>query len=114
MLYRESVVGLRTKAKPYGLVAPVNVFDGHYFPERAKQIQWVDFQRFWVVGDGFSKSERYLEFQDVLRPWANEIARVILHAPDWQSEWIEDSYLYVDDADLLPVPPDNFNFVGLE
>lgn len=108
------MVGFRTTTKPYGLVAPLNVFDGHYFPKKARQIQWVDCQRFWVVGDGFSKTERYIEFQDVLRAWANDIATIISHAPDWQSDWIESDFLYVDDADLMPVSADNFNFVGLD
>ena len=114
MLYREAETGFRTVANPHGLVVPVNVFDGQFFPKRAKQIEWLDCQRFWVIGDGFSRTERYVEFQDVLRSWATEVATVIENAPAWQSAWTDDAWLQVDDADLKPISSTNFGFVGLD
>jgi hypothetical protein len=114
MLYRETQTGFRTIANPRGLLAPVNVFDGQFFPAKAKQIQWLECQRFWVIGDGFSKTERYIEFQDILRSWAIDVATVIENAPEWQAAWMDNDWLQVDDADLRPVSTTNFSFVGLE
>lgn len=114
MMHRETMLGFRTTTKPYGLVAPLNVFDGQYFPKKARQVQWLDCKRFWVVGDGFRKTERYIEFQDVLRTWADDIAMIISNAPDWQADWIKSDCLYVDDAELMPVSAENFDFVGLD
>lgn len=113
MLHRELQLGFRTVSKPSGLVAPINVFDGQFFPERARQIQWLDCQRFWVVGDGFSKTERYVEFQDVLRSWAVDVAGMIQSAPAWEELWMTGSWLQIDDGDLLPRPVSNFAFTGL-
>jgi hypothetical protein len=36
MLLRETRTGLRSVQKPHGLVIPVNVFDGKFFPARAR------------------------------------------------------------------------------
>ena len=64
MLYREKKLGYRTIAKPSGLIVPINVFDEEFFPDRAREIQWLDCKAYWVAGDGFSKTERYIEFQE--------------------------------------------------
>lgn len=114
MLYREAQSGFRTVSNPSGLVAPVNVFDGQFFPDKAKQIEWLDCQRFWVVGDGFSRTERYVEFQDILRSWAVDVAAVIEGAPPWQDAWMTDAWLQVDDSDLMPRSSTNFAFAGLD
>jgi len=113
MLYREEQFGFRTVSKPSGLVAPINVFDGQFFPQRAKKIQWLDCRNFWVVGDGFSRTERYVEFQDVLRLWAIDVAKVIQSAPRWQESWMTDSWLQLEDGDLRPITSSNFAFTGL-
>jgi hypothetical protein len=114
MFYRELKTGFRTIAKPQGLVVPINVYDGEFFPPKARNIQWIDCQRFWLVGEGFSKTERYIEFQDVLRAWSSDVASVIYNAPEWQHYWLTYDWLDIDDRDLIPVSARNFKFPGLE
>ena len=75
MLHRETKLGYRTILNPKGLVIPIKVFDGKFFPPKARQIHWIDFGKYWIIGDGFSKTERYVEFQDVLREWAFDVRR---------------------------------------
>lgn len=114
MLYREAQCGFRTVNRPGGLIVPVNVFDGQFFPERARQIQWLDCRRYWIVGEGFLKTERYVEFQDVLRTWADEVARAIEDAPAWDETWLTAPFATVHDDDLKPPSTKNFRFIGLE
>jgi hypothetical protein len=114
MLYREQQSGYRTILRPGGIVVPVNVFDGNFFPERAKQIQWLDLTKYWIVGDGFTKTERYVDFQDSLRDWANGVAAAIANAPAWQSDWLNEDWNNLPDVELSPRPSTNFHFVGLD
>jgi hypothetical protein len=114
MLYREAQLGYRTVLQPKGLVAPINVFDGQFFPEKARQIQYLDCRKYWIVGEGFVKTERYVEFQELLQTWAMDVAAVIEGAPPWQDAWINEEWFEVPDNDLQPKPRDNFAFAGLE
>lgn len=114
MLHREVALGFRTIQKPEGLVIPVNVFDGNFFPKKAKDIQWLDCRKYWIVGDGFVKTERYVEFQDVLRTWADDAAHMIQGAPAWDEAWLTPSWLDLPDDALRPPSTTNFGFVGLE
>lgn len=114
MLHRETQLGYRTNAKPSGLIMPVNVFDEEFFPETARNIQWLDCRKYWIVGDGFSKTERYVDFQDLLREWAGTVAQAINTAPPWQECWLQDDWLDLPDDDLRPKPATNFGFTGLE
>lgn len=114
MLHRESQFGFRTVANPKGLVLPINVFDGIFFPETARQIQWLDCQKYWIVGDGFVKTEKYVDFQDLLREWASEVAEVIRIAPPCEDSWMTDEWLEIPDDHLRPEPVENFEFAGLD
>jgi hypothetical protein len=114
MLFRETQLGFRTVQVPNGLVVPVNVFDGQFFPQRAKVIQWLDCRKFWIVGEGFARTERYVEFQDALRGWSEDVARAIQSAPAWNEHWMTAPWIDVADDDLMPPPTTNFTFVGLE
>jgi hypothetical protein len=114
MLYREAQLSYRTVSKPKGLVAPINVFDGQFFPDKAQRIQWLDCRKYWIVGDGFVKTEKYVEFQDLLKEWVIDIADVIEGAPPWQDAWLNDEWFNVPDDELKPKSTTNFEFVGLE
>ena len=114
MMFRESQLGFRTLRSPNGLVVPVNVFDGKYFPKKARDVTWLDCQKYWIVGDGFLKTERYVEFQDVLRAWSEDVATAIGSAPAWDKKWLTAPWLEVSDADIMPPPTRNFEFAGLQ
>ncbi|ETR67534.1 MAG: hypothetical protein OMM_11494, partial [Candidatus Magnetoglobus multicellularis str. Araruama] len=58
MLYREKMLGYRTTNKPNGLVLPVNIFDGKFFPEIAQQINWFLCHDYYIDGEGFKKNRK--------------------------------------------------------
>jgi len=45
MMHRERKLGYRTTERPGGLIVPVNVFDGDFFPDQTRHIQWLVLQR---------------------------------------------------------------------
>lgn len=114
MLHRETQYGFRTVNRPGGLVIPVTVFDGKFFPRRAKEIQCLDCRKYWIIGEGFVRTERFVEFQDVLRTWAEDVASVIEQAPDWDANWLKVPLAALPDEELTPLPTNNFHFIGLE
>jgi TIR domain len=93
MFHREQQLGYRTINNPSGLVLPINVFDGEHFPPFAKQIQYLDCRRFVRPGSGFTKTERYVEFQDIMITWIDEVARAVNNAPAWMPEWLTKAWL---------------------
>ncbi len=104
MLHREKKLGYRTIDNPSGLVIPVNVFDGDDFPAFAKRIQCLDCRNFVRVGEGFKKTERYVDFQDILITWVNSVANSIKKAPEWSAEWMNNEWF--DEAiDNIPQAP---------
>jgi hypothetical protein len=46
-------------------------------PPELRKIQWTDLSDFAFVGEGFSKSERYVDFQAEVRKLARRVADVI-------------------------------------
>jgi len=46
-------------------------------PPELNRIQWTDFSDVAYVGEGFAKSERYIEFQDRVRALAKQVASAI-------------------------------------
>lgn len=114
MMHRERQLGYRSAVRPEGIVVPVNVFDGDFFPDAARKIEWLDCRDYWLIGEGFKKTEKYIQYQDLLRKWAVDAAKAIAAAPAWNPEWIDDPWFAVPDGDLQPKPPGNFVFTGLE
>lgn len=96
MLYRERKLQYRTRENPSGLVVPVSVHDGDRFPDYARAVQFADWVQFARIGDGFKKTERFVEFQDQMDQFASDVAAAINAAPPWQEQWIKDEWL--DDA----------------
>ncbi len=93
MLHRERTLGFRTATKPEGLIVPVTLHDGARFPTYAKSIQYADWTKYARVGDGFKKTERFVEFQDQIIEWAEDVALAINGAPDWDADWLTDDWL---------------------
>jgi hypothetical protein len=93
MLHRERKLQYRTSEKPSGLVVPVSVHDGDRFPDYAQAVQFANWVQFARIGEGFKKTESFVEFQDQLDRFASDVAAAITGAPPWQEEWITDEWL---------------------
>ncbi|HZI19738.1 MAG TPA: toll/interleukin-1 receptor domain-containing protein [Pyrinomonadaceae bacterium] len=93
MLHRERKLGYRTVVKPDGLVIPVSVHDGESFPDYARAIQIMDWGRYARVGEGFKRTEAYVEFQEKVSDFANDVAQAVKNAPPWDERWQTDEWL---------------------
>jgi hypothetical protein len=92
MLYRERKLGYRTISKPNGLVIPVSVHDGNKFPSYARSVQFDNWVQFAKVGEGFKRTERYVEFQDQVSCFADDVATAIEDAPTWDDAWLSEAW----------------------
>lgn len=101
MLAREKVEGFRTKANTSGLVIPVIARDGKHHPEYIRDIQSVDFKRFVKKGDAFTSSPRYIEFQDEMEVWTEQVAASIKQAPLWNSNWPDETTIEIPEPEAL-------------
>jgi TIR domain len=113
MLHRERRLGMRSLANPGGLVLPICLFDGDHFPGPAKEIQHLDCRKYFVVGDGFKRTELYVEFQQVIARWSEEVASAIHRAPPWRKEWSSRQW-HKDVAIDLRLGGRTVSFSGLE
>lgn len=89
MMNRERNFGLRTIEKPQGLIFPIRGRDGIHFPNYANDIQQRDFKRFLRIGEGFGRTERFVEFQDEMEIWTEEVAYGVDNAPPYDERWME-------------------------
>jgi MinD-like ATPase involved in chromosome partitioning or flagellar assembly len=64
---------------PPGCIFPLRLelFRTEDVPVELSRIQWTDFSDVAYVGEGFAKSERYIEFQDRVRALAKQVATAI-------------------------------------
>ena len=92
MLKRERLLGYRTNKNSGGLILPIVVGDGKHFPEPIKDITYRDFRDYFIDGDGFRKSEKYMEFQSEVREWTEDIVSVIQDICPWNKEWLDDDF----------------------
>lgn len=114
MLHRERQLGYRTIANPQGLVLPITVFDGEHFPGFAKGIQYLDCKKYARVGDGFLKTERYIDFQDCLAGWVEDVAQAVASVPLWRKEWQEESWFTEAITKIGETPTYKFSRPALE
>lgn len=88
LLERERQLKYRTARNPGGLIHPVNAGDGDNFPDFAKAIQYFDCRDYMLIGDGFTNSPIYTDFQRKIGEWAPQVAKSILQAPPWKKRWL--------------------------
>ena len=92
---REKRLGYRTTDNPGGLMVPVRIFDGEYFPDCAKRIQCFDCRDFLRTAYGFKKTTDYTKFQGLLMKWIQrDLVECINNAPTWSDKfemWVENS-----------------------
>ena len=95
MFQRERDNDFRTVQKPNGLVIPLNVSDGYYFPNYTKDIQYFDCRNYIYSGSGFKDSKRYIEFQQKIRDWVEDVALSIKLAPNWNRNWLTETEIQI-------------------
>ena len=113
MLRRERLLGFRTVENPAGLMLPICLFDGEHFPETTRSIQYGDCRKYFAVGEGFRKTELYVEFQKWMMAWVDDVARAVQTAPPWDARMLDPTWLADDEINLNPSPIYNFGFPGL-
>lgn len=59
-----------------------------------------DFRPYSKIGNAFSNSLTYLEFQDKLQLWAKDVAFAINNAPEWNDDWKQEHWITNAWADL--------------
>lgn len=111
MHYRQTQLGFMSDANPNGIIVPVKLNDGDFFPKCVSKIQSLDCRNYFKTGEGFMKTTQFVELQDRLLKWSNDVAHAVRIAPEWSSvwtekEWIENSKLMVDLTTNEPkIPP---------
>jgi TIR domain len=105
-LTREKELKYRTARTPGGIIHPVNVGDGEHFPDYAKAIQYRDMQGYVLLGEGFTKTEKYTEFQEQIRDWSGQVAKSIheVKPQSWRKRWLDDPAVA-----LPPIAPPKFS-----
>ena len=114
MMHREKRMSYRTLTRPRGLIVPVNVYDGIFFPPPAQVIQTFDLQKYWIAGPAFRDSVLYVEFQTQLKVLAGQIASAVAGAPPWEESFMDAACLNVSTDDLMPPSSTNFAFPGTD
>ncbi len=99
--YRQIKQGFMSAQNPYGLIVPIRINDGDFFPDCVKKIQSLDCRNHFRIGEGFKSTARYVELQDKLIYWANEVAQAILNSneiplPLNNLDWLKESNKEVD------------------
>ena len=85
---REAMLGLFTAQQPRGLIYPARYSDGDHFHLEAKRTQCrKDFSNLNYPFPVFRKSEKFLDFDDLVREMAVEIADRLNRIPDWQGDF---------------------------
>jgi hypothetical protein len=106
MLHREEQVGLRSPARPDGLIFPIRLSSRHYFPDNACRIQDEDFTDF-AIPNLAPNTVTHERFDAKLRAFANKLATAIRGVPNHDAAWekLDGAHLL---ANLLPKELDIF------
>lgn len=93
MRHREVKIGFGTIQHPGGLIMGINVNDGQHFPAFAREVQYANFQDYFIVGLCFSAVPEYAKFQKAIQELAPQVAAVVESAPDWSPDWLTAPWL---------------------
>lgn len=99
--YRQIKQGFMCEKNPYGLIVPVRINDGDFFPDCVKKIQSLDCRNHFRIGEGFKMTIRYIELQDKLISWANEVAQALINSKKTSFKlesinWLDESRREID------------------
>lgn len=76
---------------PTGLIFPIKLYDGKYYPEKVKNITYDDFSEFAhaAADSPFRNSPSYLDFRRRVRDFVLNISGMILDGPQWDPRFPE-------------------------
>ncbi len=95
---REALLGLFNDEHPRGLVYPVRYSDGDHFHAEARITQCRrDFSELNYPDEVFRLSVKYLEFDNLVRAMASDLASLLNDVPSWS-----DTFPIVEPAPLTP------------
>ena len=91
VMRREFALGRRTQNKPIGLIFPVKLHDGKYYPKEVQNITYEDFSIFnhAAADSPFRQSQDYLEFRKLVRQFAINLVEPIMNTPPWDATFPE-------------------------
>lgn len=85
---RQKQLGLFTDDHTQGLIYPVRYSDGDYFHPEAKIVQCQkDFSQLSYFNEGFRRSQKYEEFDDLVRKMAEDLVALLNDVPAWRADF---------------------------
>jgi hypothetical protein len=66
------------------LVVPAILSQGRTVRAEVGDTMWADFSDYTIVGEGFKKAERYVQFQDEVKKLARRVGDIVANAPTWK------------------------------
>src|SRR6266487_2467709 len=86
--HREAILNLRTEQNPTGLIYPI-LFTSPpvYLPTNVKTLQYNDLSKWAITSPAFKHTPIHMEFEERVKILCQELARIILGAPDWRDDW---------------------------
>jgi hypothetical protein len=85
MLAREQLLGLRTPARPRGLIFPVRYSNG--VPQRLEAIQSKDLRDYNVPVRSYRDTTQFVDLVREIQSFARVLLAAIAAAPEWQDGW---------------------------
>lgn len=87
MRFKQEYHKLDAFTTPKTLLWPIMYRKVDPLPAAIKNINYLDYSEYNVVGEAFFKSEKFIKFQEQLQTEIKSIAEIILAAPDYNPYW---------------------------
>ena len=87
MQYKQEIHKLGASTVPRTLIWPIVYRDIDPLPDMVKNINYLDYSDFNVVGEAFFKSEKSLKFQEKLQEDICSIVDIINNVPDMHPDF---------------------------
>ncbi len=90
---RQNKCNLGCLSEPTGIIIPVLVRDGDHLPTLAKNIQHTKMGEYYTSCEAFKKSPAYMEFELLVKGFAEDVSRAIIKSPECNQMWFEKEWL---------------------
>ncbi len=70
-----------------GLIAPIKVHDGEWFPEEAKIVQQEDLIAYYSTAISFWETQKASELIDIIKVFVGKVADIVRRAPPFDPDW---------------------------